>query len=443
MGDVIRFSSIYKSFDNGMQALYDLNTHVQDSLGGSEWKAISEYFQEAFSLFEDYDPMEVQQILERLIKIDVEDEKLDYRKVWEAVNIEDEDIARLESDRDVYLKEIQDGLKEFARLYPEKANKFFRAFLKTQRAEPLKSEVSRQGLLLSAVSQFEFLLLNLLRAYFVFHDHDFVLQEEYSVEELDEKISQKFDKDLKFFSIHKRIDFLTSRFSISGELSRSVLDEIIERRNVFTHRNGRADNKYIKHNNRIQVGDRLRLSQNSIKDTLDNLYLWGLVLCVKVWNKLDLPDQKNISRTVSSSAMQLIRNGRYEVCAQLCQLVRSDMKTRNNRDILMLNYAVCMDRLGNKEMMLKALKKVHYLPSKPAPNLGKLSSNEPYLPIVGMACYVLMDNKEYALDLLERAVNADEVTFLDLDYWVIFDYLRDEPRFHEIENKLESKVKIV
>ena len=398
MSNIIQFSNIYKSFDNGMLALYDLNTHIQDALGGSE---------------------------------------------WEAVNIEKEDIARLENDKDAYLKEIQEGLNEFARLYPEKANKFFRAYLKTQRAEPLKSEVSRQGLLLSDVSQFEFLLLNLVRAYFNFHDHDFVLQEEYSVEELDEKISQKLDKDLKFFSIHKRINFLTNRFPINGELSRGALDEIIERRHVFTHRNGRADINYAKYNNRIQVGDRLRLSQNSIKGTLETLHLWGLVLCVKVWNKLDLPDQRNISRTVSSSAMQLIINRRYEFCAQLCQLVRSDMKYRNNRDIIMLNYVVCMDRLENKEMMLRALKKVHYLPAKPAPNLGYLSSNEPYLPIVGMAYYALMNNKEYVVDLLERAADAGEVTFLDLDYWVIFDYLQDESRFQEIQKKLESKVKIV
>jgi hypothetical protein len=31
---------------------------------------------------------------------------------------------------------------------------------------------------------------------------------------------------------------------------------------------------------------------------------------------------------------------------------------------------------------------------------------------------------------------------LDLDHWVIFDYLRDDPRLDEIEKGLEAKVKI-
>ena len=425
-----------------MQALYDLHTYIQDSLGNSEWKAIGEYFQEGYSPFEDYDPSEVQTILERLIKIDTEAETLDYRKVWEAVNIEEGDIARLENDREVFLKEIQDGLKDFARLYPEKANKFFRAFLKTQRAEPLKSEVSRQGLLLSAVSQFEFLLSNLLRVYFIYHDHDFTLQGKYTIEELDEEISRQLNKDLRFYSIHKKIDFMTSKFPLSEELSRNILNEVIERRNVFTHCNGRADNNYVKYNNSVFVGDRLRISQNYIKTALENLHLWGIVLCVKVWGKLDLPDQKDISRVVSATALQLIRNRRYDFCAQVCQLIRSDLQSRNSKDILMINYAICMDRLGNKEMMLRTLKKVNYLPPKPTPNLGKLTNREPFLPVIQMAYYALVGNKQYALDLLERAANAGEITFLDLDYWVIFDYLYDEPRFQKVKETLESKIKM-
>ena len=59
-----------------------------------------------------------------------------------------------------------------------------------------------------------------------------------------------------------------------------------------------------------------------------------------------------------------------------------------------------------------------------------------------MAVNALTGKTQYAIDLLERAADANQVTFLDLDYWIIFDYLADEPRFQRIRDNLESKVKI-
>jgi len=440
----IRLSEIYKSFDSSMRALYKLHTAIQDSLGDSEWSAIGEYYQEALSLFEGYDPIEVQTILERLIQIDMEDETLDYKKVWEAINIDPNDILRLENDREVFVKEIQDGLKEFAKFYPEKANKFFRAYLKTQRDEPLKSELSRHGLLLSAASQFEFLLLHLLRAYFVHYEHDIALSENYMVEELDEQISQRIGKKLKYFSIFEKLDFVAGKFPLSQSFAKDDLKEIIERRNVFAHRSGRADDIYVQYNKRVQIGDRLRISRNYIKVAVEFLHLWGLILCIRVWEKLDIPEQKEVGKAVSATAMNLIREERYDFCATLCQQIHANVqfKSHNSKDILMINYAICMDKLGNEAQKLKILAGIRQTPRTIARGMKKLSSQEPFLYVIPMAVNALMGKKQYAMDLLERAVNAGQVTFLDLDYWIIFDYLVGEPRFQEIVEKLESKVMI-
>ena len=79
-GKQISFSDIFKSFDSSMQALFDLYTSIQDSMGGKEWGELSEYYNEIFSLFPEYSLDEVQAILDRLIQIDIEDETLDYKK---------------------------------------------------------------------------------------------------------------------------------------------------------------------------------------------------------------------------------------------------------------------------------------------------------------------------------------------------------------------------
>jgi hypothetical protein len=441
MSSQIRFSTIYKSFDQSMRALYELQTSIQETVGNTEWKVMEEYYKEALSLTDDYNPDEVQTILNRLIKIDVEEETLNFKNVLEAVNVAPEDILDFENDRTVFLRNVRDGLFEFAGKDPERANKFLRAFLKVQRSEPLTSEVSRHGILLSAVSQFEIILLHLLREYYVQFKQDFELNLDLSVEELDVEISKRLDD--KFKSISRKLNFLVERFPMGGEFDETKIKEIIARRNVLTHRGGRADKTYTDFNKNIAIGERLRISQNYIKEALEHLHLWGFVLYVKVWNKLGAPDQKAVSQLISSSTMQLIRDNRLEFCARVCQQIRSELKSRNSKDILTINYAICLERLGKKQLMLRALSSIRQTPRKTAPRLKVTSSKEPFHPVLLMAVNALEGKVQYALDLLERAANAGEVTFLDLDYWVIFDYLRDEPRFDEIENKLESKIKIV
>jgi hypothetical protein len=317
----IHLSEIYKSFDSSMRALYKLQAFIQDSLCRGEWQALEEYYREAFSVFDGYDPLEIQIILERLLHINIEDETLDIKKVWEAINIEPEDIIRLENNREVFLKEIQDGLIEYAKLHPEKANQFFRAYLKSQRDGPQGSELSRHGLLLSATSQFEFLLLHLLRAYFIYAEHDVTLAGNYTMEELDEQIAWRLGKKkIKQLSAFDMLDYLIGKFALSANFSRNELKEIFERRNIFVHRSGRADNTYIKYNKRVQIGDRLRISQNYIKATLEYLHLWGLVLCGRVWDKSGPDDARmDMGKTISTAIMQLIREGRYHFCATLCQ----------------------------------------------------------------------------------------------------------------------------
>jgi len=444
MGTQIRLSEIYKSFDSSMQALYKLHIAIQDSLGEDEWKVIEGYYQEVFSLFEGYDPLEIQMILERLIQIDIEDETLNYKKIWEAINIDPNDALRLENDREVFVKEIQDGLKEFAIHSPEKANKFFRAFLKSQREEPLKSELSRHGLLLSAASQFEFLLLHLLRAYFIYHEHDLALNDNFTIEELDDEITRRVGKRLKSFSIFEKLDFISNKFILHEGYARDALKEIFEKRNVFTHRSGRADETYVHYNNKVRVGDRLRISQNYMKYAIEYLHLWGLVMCIKVWEKLDLPDQKEMAKTVSATAMQLIREHRYNFCASVCQQIFANIhfESHNSKDILMINYAICMDKLGNEKQKLKILAGIRQTPRESVPGMEKFSSQEPFLYVIPMAVNALMGKKQYAVELLERATDSNQVTFLDLDYWIIFDYLADEPRFQRIKENLEAKVKI-
>jgi len=209
MASKLRISEIYKSFDDSMRALYKLQTFIQDSLGASEWQTLREYYQEVASVFDGYDPDDIQIILERLIQIDIEDETFDIKKIWDAMNLELDDILRLENDREVFLKEIQEGINKYAKFHPEEVNQFFRAYLKSQRDVSQGSELSRHGLLLSATSQFEFLLLHLLRAYFVYYESDLELNENYTVEELDLQITKRLNKNnIKQLSAFEKLDYL-------------------------------------------------------------------------------------------------------------------------------------------------------------------------------------------------------------------------------------------
>lgn len=444
-GEQIRFSDIYKSFDNSMQSLYDLYASIQDSMGGREWNSIGEYYQEVYALFPGYDRGEVQAILDRLIQIDIEDETVNYKKIWEAIQIKPDDILRLENEKDVIMKEVHDGLRELAIVEPEKANKFFRAYLRMQRAGTLKSELSRHGLLLSATSQFELLLMHLLEKYFSDRDHAPLTNEDASIEVMEKAISEKLEKGgIKGPKAFESLDFISRKFVLYNGYSRDVLKEIFERRNVLTHRGGRADDTYCAYNKHVHVGDRLRISQNYIKSALEYLHMWGLVLCMRVWEKLGTDDQRQMGRVVSETAMQLIRAGRLVFCIELIKCVHENIHfdSQNTKDILMINYAICLDRMGREKEKLKILDGVRQTPRQIVPGLANLSNQEPFSNVIPMAVNLLKGKKEYALELLERAVNAGEVTFLDLDHWVLFDYFANDLILDRIREQLESKVKI-
>lgn len=444
MGNYTRISSIYKSFDTSMQGLYKLHMATQDSLGKDEWKIMQEYYEDVYSLFEDYDPEEVQLILERMIKIDVEDETLNYRKVWETINIDPRDILKLENDREVAIKEIQDNLKDFARLYPEKANNFFRMYLKTQREEPFKAELSRQGLLLSATSQFEFLITHLLRAHFLHSKYNENLNEDLSYEELDEEITNRVKKNSKFLSMFNKLDFLTKKHPLHQSFAMDELKEISERRNVFAHRSGLADKAYTKFNNKVNIGDRLRISQNYIKRALEDLHLWGLVICVKVWERLEIYEEREMGRVLAATCMQLIRADRNEFCAKLCERVLATISftSQNNKDTLLINYAIALEKLKQIDDMEKILSRIRLMPPESVPSMGNLSKERPFFHAIPMAVYILKGKYAIAMDMLERAADSGQISYLDLDHWVIFDYVVQEPRFLSIKDKLKDKITI-
>lgn len=442
-GKPISFSDILKSFDSSMQALFDLYLSIQDSMGNKEWGELSEYYNEIFSLFPQYDQDEVQAILDRLIQIDVEDETLDYKKIWEAIKIDPNDILRFENERELFVKDIHDTFREMAIREPETVNKFFRAYLRMQRAGSFRSELSRHGLLLTATSQFELLLLQLLQRYF--SGQGIIPNEDSNIDSMEKSISDKIVKTegrgLKVFDM---LDFISKKFTLSNGYSRDVLKEIFERRNVLTHRGGRADAIYRNYNSRVEIGDRLRISQSYIKFALEYLHTWGVLLSMRMWENVDDSDQKQLGRVISEIAMQLIRKGRLDFCVNLLKCVHENIHfaSHNTKDILMINYAICLDRMGNEKEKLKILDGVRQTPRQIIPGLKKLSNQEPFSNVIPMAANVLKGNKEYALELLERAVNAGEVTFLDLDHWVIFEYFAKEPSFERIREQLESKVKI-
>lgn len=453
MATQIQFPDIYKGFDSNMQALYGLHIAIDETFGKQEWEFLREYYAEIFPLFgEDIDPFEIQGILERLIKIDADDDTLDYQKILKAMNVED-NVYVLKNGKYVMTKEYQDGLKDWAKDNPRSANRFFRAFLKTQRQTIFKSELSRQGLLLSAVSQFEFLMLHLLRAYFAYYETDIRLAENYSVEDLDEAICQKLEKrNIKYVGVDAKINFLTNKFPLQ-EFNRAKWQEIIERRNVFTHRSGRVDedyanvhNSYFKMSQTVTVGERLRISKSYITESIEYLHLWGLVLCQRAWEKSDPADQK-AGQGLSNTVMQLIRDGRHDFGAGFCKamLANIQFKSQYLKEIFIINYAICVDKQGKVRLKERLLNKIREIPRHPIPTALKKANikviDDALSVRILMAKNALEGDNNRALVYMEQAANEDEITFLDLDYWVIFDYLRDEPKFQEIQAKLEAKIK--
>lgn len=329
-----------------------------------------------------------------------------------------------------------DDMQEWWERDAESFGVFLRAAYKVTRDEPIRSELLRRGILLSLISIFDDLLGQLI-------------ENTSDLEAFPKWKEKRWKKNEHPTFVGKKVIYLkNSNKYKSPDLVNFLfpsLEEVIERRNIFTHSNGLVDEKYIRiageyaKRKGLQSGERLRLSKSYMHKSLNLIYVLGLILIQTAWRKANnsIESLEEADKKIITTQKLTLQDGRFEITKEMSEwgysIMRSEnsilpqkertddwYKLRRRRYVFLLNYAMALRELGEVRKMNKIIKKIKH---------------PEWSYSVRSAIAILQRKPKLALLYLEEAVMQETAVHdLFLDDSPIFQYLADEPDYVKIRN---------
>jgi len=431
------YSKIYISFESSMRALYTLNETVVKITEDEDLSVLSEFYSELTSFFPEFiDEEEVFEILSRFIKLDEEEDILRPKEILEELGLDFPEEYISDNGVSFNTQLFAEHMRDWWERDADSFSIFLRAMYKVTRDAPIRSELLRRGILLSLISIFDDLLGHLVE-----NTSDLELFSKWKEKRWKKNEHPTFIGKkvlyLKNSNKYGTIDFVNFLFP--------SLEEVIERRNVFTHSNGLVDGKYIRiageyaKRKGLQSGERLRLSKNYMHKSLNLIYVLGLILIQTAWRKADdsIESLEEADKKIILSQKLTLQDARFETAKQISEwgdsvirretslLPKQDRlddgyKLRRRRYVFLLNYAMAFRELGKAYEMEKIIRKIKH---------PEWSSS------IRSAIAILHGKNGLGLQYLEDAViHESAVHDLFLDDSPIFQYVANMPDYARIRD---------
>ncbi len=432
------YSRVYTAFESSMRALYTLNEKIVKITEDEEFSSLEKFYFDIQNFFPDsIDEEEVVEILSRFIKLDEEEDILRPKEILDQLGERIPKEYFFEDGTGFNTKLFVAEMLEWQKIDAESFSYFLRAVYKMTRDAPIKSELLRRGILLSAISVFDNLLEQLIQNSSNSGEFEKWKKGRWKKNEAPTFVGAK---EL-YLSYHINDDKLKSFLNFFF----SVLEEIIERRNVFSHSNGLVDEKYVRiageyaKNKKIIEGEQLRLSKRYMRKSLDLVHVFGLLLIQTLWRKSDNITESldKADKKVITSQKLALQDERFEVAREISGwgdgIIRREssvlvgkkqseksLHLRRRRYTFLINYAMSMSELENKSEMQKQIKRIRH---------------PEWSYAVRSAVAILEGKYELALGYLEEAVKQESsITDLFLDDSPIFQRLADNPNYAKIRD---------
>ena len=202
-----------------------------------------------------------------------------------------------------------------------------------------------------------------------------------------------------------------------------VFKEIIQRRHIIVHADGRISRRYLQNVSPALVeayfgdgtiGHPTRLDRDYVERALDHFEIMGTLLCCAVWLKLDRSSLSEYEDTLSTWIYDRLLEGRWEMALAMAQNGADNKELSfSTRTTCRLNAWLCLKRLGRFDHV------------KTDAEAFDDSALELRFRLVRLA---ILDREEDFFELLEATDGAG----LDSEAWhewPVFSDIRENPRF--------------
>lgn len=195
--------------------------------------------------------------------------------------------------------------------------------------------------------------------------------------------------------------------------------EIIQRRNLFVHNEGIVNNIYLnnidpKLKEGVELGKRLSIDHAYIEESIDIFEHVGTLLGLEYWGVME---KRSSARTnyIIDKGFNLMTEGKWELSKDLHQLILNENTADNRKkSISLINYWLSMKRLGKFNEVQNEIEKSDFS--------DKTRDFK-------MSYFALLGKKDEMFDLMQEALEVNEVTLSDLRNWPVLDEFRNDERF--------------
>jgi hypothetical protein len=247
-------------------------------------------------------------------------------------------------------------------------------------------------------------------------------------------ISRKIEDLLHSKSHVEVLNWIAEKFGVNLTSDIKLLagfTEICQRRHLLTHAGGMVNERYLSICSRAgcnmdplpKLGERVPVNSEYLRSATARVYQVGFFTLHILWQKLVPKDVEVSYSSVLTASHDFLENGLTKMCLRLCDFVLKGPKRPSERvhAYLTINKALSFlnDESTSAEQRDRDVKSVL--------NSRDWSVVSPTLALA-LAC---IRGEFEELEKLTVAAQADGVTYLEANTWVVFKRIRDRPEFME------------
>jgi hypothetical protein len=339
--------------------------------------------------------------------------------------------ARFGSEFEV--KKIEGGGIELD--VPGDASRRFNSAVKGVSLQLSHRELLFKNCLISLVSSAEWFLSQILREFFEsFPDASGVKDKTLTLDDLRELgsiedaetylISLRVD-EIMWGSLEDWMKFLRNTVKLSmGYLAEDErkLVEVFQRRNVMVHNDGTVHHSYLKKvaeslRTGVKQGMQIGVTPDYLRSAIDTVEKCFVLIGAELWKKLNAKDEKRAG-VLNEVTMEALYAERYEVAAGASRFLMEDRQLPEKWHLYgRLNYWQTMKWWGKFEGVNNEIQDADFTAKD---------------DLIQLARYVLLDQFDGALPLLEATLVGKKLGLKELEDWPIFKEFRKDERVQAI-----------
>ncbi|OMG00425.1 hypothetical protein [Paenibacillus sp. FSL R7-0337] len=212
--------------------------------------------------------------------------------------------------------------------------------------------------------------------------------------------------------------------------------EIIQRRNLFVHNEGIANNIYLNNINsefksEVMLGEKLEITPEYIDKSISTIRHVGVLIGLEYWRMMEKESDERVSY-IGDIGMELMLSQEWELAKDIYQFNLLEKSIDSiSKTVSQINYWLSLKRLGNFNEVKNEVESSDFF--------DKTRDFQ--------VCYAaLVGDTERMYNEIPKAIKTEELTVEALMSWPIFTEYRNDEKFvalldHEEEN-IEENISI-